>query len=178
MTTTTTTRRFIFWRRTTERVRGALAVALAVFPTYKKRRRARTLVEWALVLDVLEDMGTTEGQESEDGDGRWSSCQAHSSIPPTIGFLSSSMVYNAQERRAETPRLQRGQKLSQALPPPVRVLGACEAGKATRMVLIGCRGRAGPEGSLGIVANFAKNAIWRYGTYMVDWVRDDSKHRQ
>ena len=35
------------------RVRGALAVALVIVLTYKKRRRSRTLAEWALVLDVL-----------------------------------------------------------------------------------------------------------------------------
>ena len=51
-----------------ERFRRALAVALAVFLTYKKRRRARTLDEWALNLDVLEDMATAEEEESEDDD--------------------------------------------------------------------------------------------------------------
>ena len=52
------------------------------------------------------------------------------------------MVYNAQESIADTPRLQRGQKLSQALPHPVRVLfQACEAGKGTEVILIGCKGR-------------------------------------
>ena len=50
-----------------ERVRGALAIALVVVLTYKKRRRARTLAECALVLGVLEDVETTEGEESEDG---------------------------------------------------------------------------------------------------------------
>ena len=52
-----------------ERLRGALAVALVVFLTYEKRRRARTLAVWALILDVLVDMETAEGQESEDDDG-------------------------------------------------------------------------------------------------------------
>ena len=52
-----------------ECLRGALAVALVVFLTYEKRRRARTLSEWALVLTMLEDMETAEGEESEDGDG-------------------------------------------------------------------------------------------------------------
>ena len=53
-----------------ERVtRGALAVALVVVLTYKKRRRTKTLAEWALDLDVLEDMETTEGKENEDGGG-------------------------------------------------------------------------------------------------------------
>ena len=52
-----------------ERVRGALAVALAMCLTYKERRRARTLAEWALILDVLEDIETTEEEDGEDGDG-------------------------------------------------------------------------------------------------------------
>ena len=51
-----------------ERLRGAFAVALVVFLTYEKRRRARTLAEWALVLDALEYIKTAEGEESEDGD--------------------------------------------------------------------------------------------------------------
>ena len=102
-----------------ERVRGALAVALGVFLTYKKQRRARILAEWALVLDVLEDIlyiETTEGTEGEDGDGRWSPRQQYSASPPTIGFFTSPVVYSAQESRAETPRLQGAKKLSQALP--------------------------------------------------------------
>ena len=52
-----------------ERVREVLAVALAVFLTYKKWRLARTLAEWALVLDVLNDIDTTEREEGEDDDG-------------------------------------------------------------------------------------------------------------
>ena len=52
-----------------QRLGGALAVALVVFLTYEKRRRVRTLTEWALVLDVLEDMETAGGEESEGGDG-------------------------------------------------------------------------------------------------------------
>ena len=51
-----------------ERVRGALAVALVVFLTDEKRRRDRTLTEWTLVLDMLEDMETTKEKGSEDGD--------------------------------------------------------------------------------------------------------------
>ena len=46
----------------------ALAVALVMFPTYKKRRQARTLVGWALILNVLENMEMTEEGEGEDGD--------------------------------------------------------------------------------------------------------------
>ena len=45
-----------------ERVRGALAVALEVLLTYRKRRRARTLAEWAMVLDGLDDMETRRGK--------------------------------------------------------------------------------------------------------------------
>ena len=52
-----------------ERVRGALNVALVVVLTYKKRRRVRTLVEWALVLDVVENIETLEGRENENGGG-------------------------------------------------------------------------------------------------------------
>ena len=53
-----------------ELLRGALAtVALVVFSTYERRPRARTLAEWAMVSDVLEDMETAEGQEIEDIDG-------------------------------------------------------------------------------------------------------------
>ena len=51
-----------------EGLRGALAVALVVFLTCEKRRRAKTLAEWALILDVLEDTETAERKESEDGD--------------------------------------------------------------------------------------------------------------
>ena len=46
-----------------EYLRGALALALVVILTYVKRRRARTLAEWALVLDVLEDMEMAEGEK-------------------------------------------------------------------------------------------------------------------
>ena len=118
-----------------ERVRGALTVARTVCLIYKKRRRTRTLAEWALVLDVLRGHGDDGGARGR-GWG-WSPRQVHSASPPTIVFLA----FNAQESRAETPRLQRDQKISQALPHPVRVLGACKAGKATKVVLIGCKGR-------------------------------------
>ena len=53
-----------------ERLWGALAVvALVVFLTYEKRRRARTLAEQALILAGLEDTETAKGEESEDVDG-------------------------------------------------------------------------------------------------------------
>ena len=51
------------------------------------------------------------------------------------------MVYNPQETRAETTPLQRVHKVSQTFPHPVRVLlGACAAGKAPKVVRIGCEG--------------------------------------
>ena len=81
-----------------ERVRGAFAVALVVVLTYKKRRRARTLVEWALVLDVLEGMETAEGGESDVG-GCPCVKRTHSASPPTIGFLPGAVVYHAHESR-------------------------------------------------------------------------------
>ena len=74
-----------------EHLRGALVLAPVVFLGYEKRRRARTLAGWALVLDVLKEMVTAEGEESEDGDGpsfkrtrqahpRWDFSQAPLSI--------------------------------------------------------------------------------------------------
>ena len=51
-----------------EHLRGALAEALPVL-TYEKRRQAKTLAEWTLVLDAIEDMETAEREESEDDDG-------------------------------------------------------------------------------------------------------------
>ena len=78
----------------------------------------------------------------------WSPRQMLSVSPPTIGFLPSAVVYNTQERRAETPRLQRCRKLSQALPHPVRVLlGACEAGKASCFHWLNGRGREAAHAS-------------------------------
>ena len=83
----------------------------------------------------------------DDGEGRnrgwrWSQRQAHSASPPAIGFLPGAVVYNAQGSRAETPRLQRGQKLSRKLPHSARILlEDCEAGKAPRVVLISSKGR-------------------------------------
>ena len=94
-----------------ERLRRALAAALVVCLTYEKQHRSRTLAEWTLVLDVLEDMKRAEGEESENGDG------------PRV--------------RTGTPRLQRVQKFSQTFLHPVRVLlGACAAGKAPKVVII------------------------------------------
>ena len=52
-----------------ERVRRVLAVVLAVFLTFKKRCRARTLAGWGLALDVLKDIETTEGEDIDDGGG-------------------------------------------------------------------------------------------------------------
>ena len=65
-----------------------------------------------------------------------------SESPPTIIFLPSVVVCSTQESRAGTPRLQGGQKLSQALLHPVGVvLGACEVGKANRFDCLNGRGR-------------------------------------
>ena len=75
-----------------EHLRGALAVALVVCLTYEKRRRARTLAEWALILDMLEDMETAKREESEDGDGpRFKNTRQ---VHPGLNF-SRQMVYNA-----------------------------------------------------------------------------------
>ena len=66
-----------------ERLRGTLALALVVFltyDTYEKRRRARTLDEWALVLDVLTDTETAERGENEDSYGPRVNGTRH--IPP------------------------------------------------------------------------------------------------
>ena len=54
-----------------ERLRGALALARLVFSTYDKQSRARSVDEWALVLDVLEDSvrRPKEGEESENDAG-------------------------------------------------------------------------------------------------------------
>ena len=72
----------------------------------------------------------------------WSPRQAHSASPPTIGSLPRTVVYNTQESTAERPRLQRNQRLFQALPHRVRVLLVeCKAGKATKVVFIDCNGR-------------------------------------
>ena len=49
-------------------LRAALTVTLVVFLTLEKRRQARTLTEWALILEVLEDMETTEKEWIGDGD--------------------------------------------------------------------------------------------------------------
>ena len=70
-------------------------------------------------------------------------------------------------------------KKNQNAPRPSRLLGACAAGKAPKVVLIGREGR-GKEavstcsagGQSKVVANSAKNAM------CLVWVRDDSKHRQ
>ena len=45
-------------------LKAALGVTLVVFLTLEKRRQARTLIEWALILEVLEDMETAEKKGS------------------------------------------------------------------------------------------------------------------
>ena len=64
---------------------------------------------------------------------RWFNCQAHSASPATIGFLPGAGVKKAQESRAETPRLQRGQKVSQTISHPVRVLGSLCSWQSTEI---------------------------------------------
>ena len=86
-----------------ERVRGALAVALAVILTYKKRRRARTLAEWALVLDVLEDIHKRR-RRGKRARTAMVPVSSDSASPPTIGFLPGAVVYNIMLRKAELKR--------------------------------------------------------------------------
>ena len=49
-------------------LKAALALTLVVFLTLEKRLQARTLTEWALILEVLEDMVATEKEGIGDGD--------------------------------------------------------------------------------------------------------------
>ena len=74
-----------------ECLRGALAVALVVFLTYEKRRRAKTLAEWALILDVLECTWRRlkEGEEGEDGDGPRVKCTRQ--VPPRSDFSNNGL---------------------------------------------------------------------------------------
>ena len=96
-----------------ERVKGALAVALPVFLAYKKRRRVSTLAERALVLDVLLKRGhTIHGDDESASIAMVPASNAlgkstHDQIVPRHRGLKCAVVYNAQESRAETPRLQR-----------------------------------------------------------------------
>ena len=70
-----------------ERLRGALAVALLVaFSTCDKRRRARSLDEWALVSEVLEDSKTV-GRRRKERKWRRFPREVHSGSPPTLIFL-------------------------------------------------------------------------------------------
>ena len=81
-------------------------------------------------------METAEGEESEDGDGP--RVKRTRRVHPRSDFSRWS---NAQKTRAGTTRLKRVQKVSQTFSHPARVLGACAAGKASKVVIIGCEGR-------------------------------------
>ena len=83
-------------------------------------------------------METSKREESEDGDD--SRVKRTRRFHPRSDFSRWS---NAQKHRAGTTRLQSVQKVKvlQTFSHPVRDLGACAAGKATKVVLVGCEGR-------------------------------------
>ena len=91
-------------------------------------------------LDGLENMETTKGEESEDGDD--SRVKRTRRVHPRLDFSRCS---NAQKTKAGPTRLQRTQKVSQTFSQtfshPVQVLGACAAGKSPKVVLNACEGR-------------------------------------
>ena len=81
-------------------LKAALAVTLIVFLTLEKRRQTRTLTEWALILEVLEDMETTEKEGIEDGD---SPRVKHTrEVPPRSDF--SQAPWSIMLRKAELKR--------------------------------------------------------------------------
>ena len=82
-------------------LKAALAVTLVVFLTLEKRRQARTLTEWALILEVLEEeMETTEKEGIEDGD---SPCvKRNREVPPRSDF--SQAPWSIMLRKAELKR--------------------------------------------------------------------------
>ena len=81
-------------------LKSALAVTLAVFLTLEKRRQARTLTEWALILEVLEDMETTEKEGIEDGDSP--RIKRTREVPPRSDF--SQVPWSIMLRKAELKR--------------------------------------------------------------------------
>ena len=81
-------------------LKAALAVTLVVFLTLEKRRQARTLTEWALILEVLEDMETTEKEEIEDGDSP--RAKRTREVPPRSDF--SQAPWTITLRKAELKR--------------------------------------------------------------------------
>ena len=84
-------------------------------------------------LDALEDMQTVEEEERGDGDGPRvkRSRQVHPS-----DFSRWSIMLRKPELKQRDSREYRS--FSQTFPHPVRVLdGACAAGKAPKVVLIG-----------------------------------------
>ena len=76
-----------------------------------KRRRARTLAEWALVLDVLEDKETVEEKESEVGDGP--RVKRTRQVHPRSDFSQAPWFIMLSKLELKTARLQRVQKLWQ-----------------------------------------------------------------
>ena len=81
-------------------LKAALAVTLVVFLTLEKRRQARTLTEWALILEVLEDMETTEKEGIEDGDSP--RVKRTREVPPRSYF--SQAPWSIMLRKAELKR--------------------------------------------------------------------------
>ena len=81
-------------------LKAALAVTLVVFLTLEKRRQARTLTEWALILEVLEDMETTEKEEIEDDD--IPRVKRTREVPPRSDF--SQAPWSIMLRKAELKR--------------------------------------------------------------------------
>ena len=117
-----TTRRFISCRRTTTMYAPGERL-LSLWRYSQPTRNGAEPGPWPSELWFWTWMTTRrrrrgKGEESEDGGGP--RVKTPSASPPTNGFLPGAVVYSAQESRAETPRLRRGQKLSQARPHPVR----------------------------------------------------------
>ena len=71
-----------------------------MFLTLEKRRQARTLTEWALILEVLEDMETTEKEGIEDGDSP--RVKRTREVPPRSDF--SQAPWSIMLRKAELKR--------------------------------------------------------------------------
>ena len=81
-------------------LKAVLAVTLVVFLTLEKRRQARTLTEWALILEVLEDMETTEKEGIEGGGSP--RVKRTREVPPRSDF--SQAPWSIMLRKAELKR--------------------------------------------------------------------------
>ena len=81
-------------------LKAALTVTLVVFLTLEKRRQARTLTKWALILEVLEDMETTEEEGIEGGDSP--RVKRTREVPPRSDF--SQAPWSIMLRKAELKR--------------------------------------------------------------------------